>query len=431
MVRRCLRSHFRVALLVVVACGWIGLRISAKTARPAVTPAVPTLTHRTVSTGPRSHPSGSRRRSGARADCRFRGPFQSRAAGAGARTRRRRQTRIRPGAGILLESPYGGRTEPRIREHFDRLVDRISTYEVKALAEGDGFTEKKYEPASIDELLALSATLGTPTPELKATVKADLQTAEHDIDIPLNQRVLAYIELFQGRLHDFIEEGMKRGSKYLPMIQNVFRAEGLPLDLAYVPLVESAFKPNALSRAKAKGVWQFMSGTALENGLRHDWYIDERSDPEKATVAAAKYLRMLNGMFDGDWHLALASYNGGPGRVQRAMKRGGVDDFWKLAEAELLPRETRDYVPMILAAIVIARNPAQYGFDFEAETPAAYEASRCTARSISGASPSGPTRRSTKSRRSTRSCAAGPRRSGTSSTSCGCPRARGDWSWRG
>jgi membrane-bound lytic murein transglycosylase D len=95
----------------------------------------------------------------------------------------------------------------------------------------------------------------------------------------LNQRVLSYIDLFQGRLHDFIEEGMKRGSKYLPMIQNVFRAEGLPLDLAYVPLVESAFKPNALSRVQAKGVWQFMTGTALENGLHRDWYIDERSDP--------------------------------------------------------------------------------------------------------------------------------------------------------
>jgi membrane-bound lytic murein transglycosylase D len=158
------------------------------------------------------------------------------------------------------------------------------------------------------------------------------------------------------------------------MIQNVLRAAGLPLDLAYVPLIESAFKPNALSKAKAKGVWQFMGGTALENGLRRDWYIDERSDPEKATQAAAKYLRTLNKLFSGDWHLALASYNGGPGRLQRAIKRVGVDDFWKLAEKpKLLPRETREYVPMILAAIVIARNPAQYGFDFEPEGPAAYE----------------------------------------------------------
>ena len=112
-------------------------------------------------------------------------------------------------------------------------------------------------------------------------MSTDLQTIEYDIPIPLNQRVLAFVELFQGRLHDFLEEGMRRGSKYLPMIQNVFRAEGLPLDLAYVPLVESAFKPNALSRTKAKGVWQFMRGTGLENGLRQDWYIDERSDPGK------------------------------------------------------------------------------------------------------------------------------------------------------
>jgi membrane-bound lytic murein transglycosylase D len=213
-----------------------------------------------------------------------------------------------------------------------------------------------------------------PAPELRAAVKSDLQTGEHDIPIPLNQRVLSYIELFQGRLHEFLEEGMKRGSKYLPMIQSVFRAEGLPLDLAYVPLVESAFKPNALSRAKAKGVWQFMRGTGIENGLRHDWYIDERSDPEKSTVAAAKYLGALARIFDGDWHMALASYNGGPGRLQRAARATRLNDFWALAERKkVLPRETRDYVPMILAAIVIARNPAQYGFNFEPEAPHAYD----------------------------------------------------------
>ena len=278
---------------------------------------------------------------------------------------------------MLLESPYGARSEPRIRDHFDRLVDRISAYEVKALAEGDGFTEKKYEAASIDQLLAETTTVDAPPPassELTETVQSDLETSVHDIPIPLNQRVLSYIELFQGRLRDFIQEGLTRGGKYLPMIQNVFRAEGLPLDLAYVPLVESAFKPNALSRAKAKGVWQFMAGTAVENGLRRDWYIDERSDPEKATQAAAKYLSTLSKMFDGDWHLALASYNGGPGRLQRAMKQAKADDFWKLAaKPRLLPRETREYVPMILAAIVIARNPAQYGFDFAPETALAYE----------------------------------------------------------
>jgi membrane-bound lytic murein transglycosylase D len=277
---------------------------------------------------------------------------------------------------VLLESPYGARTEPRIREHFDRLVDRISTYEVRALADGDGFTETRSEPATIDELLTLSTTFGTPTAtaELKSAVESDLETTGHDIPIPLNQRVLAYIGLFQGRLHEFIEEGMRRGSRYLPMIQGVFRAEGLPLDLAYVPLVESAFKPSALSRTKAKGVWQFMTGTAIENGLRRDWYIDERSDPEKATLAAAKYLRTLSNLFNGDWHLALASYNGGPGRLQRAVKNGRSDDFWQLAaKPRLLPRETREYVPMILAAIVIARNPAQYGFEFETETPPSYE----------------------------------------------------------
>ena len=277
---------------------------------------------------------------------------------------------------LLIESPFGGRTEPRIREQFDRLVDRISTYEVRALAQGDGFTERKSEPASIDELLAVSATLAPPSASarLQSTVQSDVLAGGHDIPIPLNQRVLSFIELFQGRLHDFLDEGMKRGSKYLPMIQSVFRAEGLPLDLAYVPLVESAFKTNALSRTEARGVWQFMRGTGLENGLRQDWYIDERSDPEKATVAAAKYLGTLAGMFNGDWHLALASYNGGPGRLQRALKTGKTDDFWTLADnPRILPHETRDYVPMILAAIVIARSPAEYGFDFESQAPHSYE----------------------------------------------------------
>jgi len=274
----------------------------------------------------------------------------------------------------LLDTADGARTIPRIRQHFDALVDRISVLEQSALAQGDGFTETRTEPASIDQLLASGAFDTTP-PQLSTVeaVAADLEAHTPDIPIPNNHRVLRWVEAFQGRLRDFLAEGLARGAQYLPMIQSVFRAEGLPLDLAYVPLIESAFKPTALSRAKARGVWQFMRGTAIENGLKADWYIDERADPEKATVAAAKYLKTLHGMFD-DWHLALASYNGGPGRMQRAIKAGRKSDFWDLTTTtRYLPRETRDYVPMILAAIIIAKNPAQYGFDVVPAEPPSIE----------------------------------------------------------
>ena len=262
----------------------------------------------------------------------------------------------------LLESPDGARANPRLREQFDRLVDRISVLEQAALTTGDGFSETKSEPAAIDSLLAIETFESTP-PKAATAEAVETDPAIHDIPIPTNDRVLRYVELFQGRLREFLTEGLSRGVQYLPMIQATFRAEGLPLDLAYIPLIESAFKPSALSRAKARGVWQFMRGTALENGLKADWYLDERADPVKATQAAAKYLKTLHNMFE-DWHLAMASYNGGPGRVRRALTRSRKNDFWQLTgSTRWLPRETREYVPMILAAVIIAKNPAQYGFD--------------------------------------------------------------------
>ena len=264
----------------------------------------------------------------------------------------------------LLESPEGARSDLRLREHFERLVDRISVLEQAALTTGDGFSETKSEPAAFDSLLAIE-TFESTTPKAATAqaVQEDLQSTTHDIPIPTNDKVLRYVELFQGRLREFLTEGLSRGAQYLPMIQATFRAEGLPLDLAYIPLIESAFKPSALSRAKARGVWQFMRGTALENGLRADWYLDERADPVKATQAAAKYLKTLHKTFE-DWHLAMASYNGGPGRVKRALTRSRKNDFWQLtATKAYLPRETREYVPMILAAVIIAKNPSQYGFD--------------------------------------------------------------------
>jgi membrane-bound lytic murein transglycosylase D len=275
----------------------------------------------------------------------------------------------------LLDAPDGARVDPRLRTHFDRLVDRIAAHETLALQKGDGFTEKPSEPAAIDQLLEV-ATFAPAEPAGRAVeqaVQLDLAQTSHDIPIPLNDRVLHYVEMFQGRLREFLAGGLQRGGKYLPMVQSVFRAEGVPLDLAYVPLIESAFKPTALSRASARGMWQFMRPTAGDFGLKQDWYIDERADPEKATRAAAKYFKQLYGMFS-DWHLAMASYNGGPGRVQRAVKASGIADFWELTDSNrFLPRETREYVPMILAAVIIAKNPTQYGFDAPPVESLAYD----------------------------------------------------------
>src|SRR5579871_6377282 len=183
---------------------------------------------------------------------------------------------------VLLSTPDGARHDPRLDAAYERLLDQITALEASALREGDGFTEARSDTSPLDSLL------GTPVPdhvELAATtaerVAADLAQTPHDLPIPLNNKVLSYIELFQGRLHDFMMEGLTRGARYVPMIQDVFRTEGLPLDLAYVPLVESAFQPTALSRASAKGLWQFIPGTGQENGLTQTWFIDERSDPEK------------------------------------------------------------------------------------------------------------------------------------------------------
>jgi len=276
---------------------------------------------------------------------------------------------------MLLSVKDGARTEPRLAAELEQLLDRISALDVMALREGDGFTESRSEPAAIDELLT-AATFEPPAPmaTTEETVAQDLQRLPRDVPIATNQKVLSYVELFQGRLHDFIQAALDRGQRYLPMIQTVFKSEGIPLDLSYVPIVESAFKSNALSRVAAKGMWQFMQGTGKEYGLDQTWFIDERSDPEKATRAAAQYLKMLRDMFDGDWYFALASYNAGPGRLQRAAKTSKKTDYWELtASSRYLPRETREYVPMILAAIIIGKNPTLYGFDVTAPPPLAFE----------------------------------------------------------
>jgi membrane-bound lytic murein transglycosylase D len=276
---------------------------------------------------------------------------------------------------LLLAAPGGARMEPRFEPAYQRLLDQITALEATALREGDGFTEVRSEPAALDALLnEPESARPQPLATTAERVAADLARTPHDLSIPMNNKVLSYIELFQGNLHDFMAASLARGARYVPMIRDVFRDAGLPLDLAYVPVVESAFQSNALSRASAKGMWQFMLGTGRENGLDQTWFVDERSDPEKATRAAAQYLKTLSSGFDGDWNLALASYNAGPGTLERAMRRSKLTDYWQLtATSKYLPKETREYVPMILAAIVIATNPTQYGFDAPTVMPMSSE----------------------------------------------------------
>jgi membrane-bound lytic murein transglycosylase D len=268
---------------------------------------------------------------------------------------------------LYLNAPGGAYASPRIAEAYKRTLEAIQLSEFEALAAGDGFSETLPEPAAIDDVADLPVAAASPSEEVRRVAEEALRTEANDIKIELNDAVLSCIDLYQGPLHDWFSEALARGGRYLPRIREVFQSEGIPQDLAYVALVESAFKTGALSRSKAKGVWQFMPGTGKRFGLTQDWWIDERSSPEKATRAAAQYLRSLYGMFQ-DWNLALAAYNAGEGRVVRSLDRNNVDDFWELARTRRgLARETKNYVPMIHAAIVVAKAPAKYGFEVTPE----------------------------------------------------------------
>ncbi len=262
---------------------------------------------------------------------------------------------------VLLSFPGGALGDPRVAEAYRRTLDTVHLREIEMLAAGDGFTEARTEPASIDAVAELPVGETPASPETMARAVAAVEAESLDLPIELNEAVLSCIDLYQGRLRDWFEAALSRGQKHLPHIREVFAEEGIPQDLAYVALVESAFKPTAYSRAKAKGVWQFISATGKRYGLAVDWWVDERGDPEKATRAAARYLKELHGLF-GDWNLALAGYNAGEGKVLRAMKRYKTEDFWTLRGTRGLRRETKNYVPLIHAAVVLAKAPERYGF---------------------------------------------------------------------
>ncbi len=203
-------------------------------------------------------------------------------------------------------------------------------------------------------------------------VRVQEDSLAYDLPIEVNDRVLTFLDSYTGKQADWFKRTLDRSGRVLPMIHRIFAEEGVPHDLAYMAHVESAYRYNARSRAGAIGLWQFMRGTAKLNGLLCNAYVDERLDPEKSTRAAARHLKILYQTF-GDWHLAMAAYNAGEGKVTRAMKRAGTKDFWKLARTRYLKRETRNYVPAILAAIIISKSPEEFGFAADYEEPLEYD----------------------------------------------------------
>jgi membrane-bound lytic murein transglycosylase D len=190
--------------------------------------------------------------------------------------------------------------------------------------------------------------------------------------VTLNAQVQFHLDRFTGSSREVVTLWVHRSSRYLAMIREVLRTRGLPEDLAFTAMIESGFKPDAVSRVGAKGMWQFMAGTARRYGLRVDRWVDERLDPEKSTIAAASYLNDLYRQF-GSWALAQAAYNAGEVKVTRAIQKTGSRDFWTLAQSRHLRRETKEFVPQIHAATVIGRDPDRYGFDFDEVDPVTFD----------------------------------------------------------
>lgn len=266
----------------------------------------------------------------------------------------------------MLESGYDPDGDAKLSEVFHHVVDTVYAYELQAFSAGDGFSESAAVPAPIDEVAEMTFPVD---PRLKERAEQAAKNVSHDLPLTVNDEVLSFLNFFQTpRGRAIVETGLRRSGRYREMISRILQEEGLPQDLIYLAQAESAFQPLALSRAGARGIWQFVAYRGQQYGLRHTWWIDERQDPEKATRAAAQHLRDLYGIF-GDWYLAMAAYNCGPGNVQKGIERTGYADFWELYKRNVLPRETKNYVPIIIALTLIAKDAGHYNIQADPEAP--------------------------------------------------------------
>jgi membrane-bound lytic murein transglycosylase D len=259
----------------------------------------------------------------------------------------------------LLGSGFDLHSDDRLEPELDRILEGINSLELAALQQGDGFAEQKSEPAPIDEANELTPAVDQ---NVKAKAEAEIKSTRSGLPLVMTDQVAGYINYYSNRGRGTLERALARSGRYEDMIRRTLQEEGVPQELIYLAQAESGFHPLAVSRAGARGMWQFMGSRAKGYGLERSWWVDDRQDPEKATRAAAHHLKDLYNQF-GDWYLAMAAYNSGPGRVQSAVKRTGYADFWELYRRNVLPKETRNYVPIIVAVTIMAKNPAQYGLD--------------------------------------------------------------------
>ena len=235
-----------------------------------------------------------------------------------------------------------------------------------------GFRDQKFEPSPLDIYSKLVL-----TPEEQNVSDADvlaLDQAKQNVNFGFttNPLIQQYINYYQGRGRTTMESGLRRSGQFMKMARQIFKEEGVPVDITWLGQVESAWKPKAVSWAAASGLWQFVPGTGRQFGLRQTAWIDERNSFEQATRASAKYLKSLAARYNGNWELAMAAYNTGAGNVDRGIARAGTANFWAIYP--YIAQETRNYVPNILATILIAKNPEKYGFKgIRPESPMAYD----------------------------------------------------------
>jgi membrane-bound lytic murein transglycosylase D len=260
---------------------------------------------------------------------------------------------------LMLLSGIDIRADAQLQDEFERIVDQVNALEMEALKQGNGFAPK-VEPSPSD---VASEVTFVVDPNIVAKAQADLATTKSDLPLVVNDYVAAFINFFANsqRGHNVLLHSFQRSGRYKAMIQRVMAEEGVPQDLIYLAVAESGFQPRAMNgRSGAGGMWQFMPHGNY--GLVRNAYVDERFDPEKSTRAYARYMKFIYDQL-GDWYLSMAGYDWGSGNVQRAVQKTGYADFWELYKRNNLPAETKNYVPEILAAIIIANHPTQYGFD--------------------------------------------------------------------